>query len=108
MLSPHRRLGRFAEPAMWILVALHEGPRHVPRLLDDVRSLDGPMGHGTLFASMARLERLALIEPTPNGGGRRAYRLTPLGLTAAGSAAALQGGSAQHDAARPYWSISDD
>jgi hypothetical protein len=25
---------------MWILVALHEGPRHVPRLLDEVRSLD--------------------------------------------------------------------
>jgi DNA-binding PadR family transcriptional regulator len=88
---------------MWILVALHEGPRHVPRLLDDVRSLDGPMGHGTLFASVARLERLALIEPTPNGSGRGAYRLTPLGLTAAGSVAALQAGDA-HDAARPSWS----
>jgi DNA-binding PadR family transcriptional regulator len=75
---------------MWILIALDEGPRQMARLLDDVRSLDGPMGHGTLFGAVARLERLALIEPTANGGGRRAYRLTRLGLSAAGSVAALR------------------
>jgi len=75
---------------MWILIALSEGPRQMARLLDDVRSLDGPMGHGTLFGAVARLERLALIEPTANGGGRRAYRLTRFGLSAAGSVAALR------------------
>jgi DNA-binding PadR family transcriptional regulator len=75
---------------MWVLIALHQGPRHVARLLDDVRLLDGPIGHGTLFAAVARLERLALIEPTTNNGDRRAYRLTNLGLTAASSVAALQ------------------
>ncbi len=76
---------------MWVLIALQQGPRHVARLLDDVRSLDGPIGHGTLFAAVARLERLTLIEATANNHARRAYRLTHLGLTAAGSVAALQG-----------------
>jgi DNA-binding PadR family transcriptional regulator len=64
---------------MWILVALREGPRNVARLLDDVRALDGRVGPGTLYGAVARLERLALIEPTTNGGGRPAYRLTQRG-----------------------------
>jgi DNA-binding PadR family transcriptional regulator len=74
---------------MWILIALDEGPRQTARLLDDVRSMDGPMGHGTLFGAVARLERLGLIEPTIDGGGRRTYNLTQLGLRAAGSVATL-------------------
>ena len=74
---------------MWILVALRAGPRAVVRLFDDVRSLDGPVGHGTLYAAVARLERLALVEPTTNGGGRAAYRLTQLGDAASGAVAAL-------------------
>ena len=77
-----RRLGRFGETAMWILVALRDGPRNVTRLLDDVRGLDGRVGPGTLYGAVARLERLALIEPTTNGGGRRAYRLTKQGAAA--------------------------
>jgi len=71
-----RRFGRFGETAMWILVSLRDGPRNVARLLDDVRELDGRVGPGTLYGAVARLERLALIEPTTNGRGRRAYRLT--------------------------------
>jgi DNA-binding PadR family transcriptional regulator len=74
---------------MWILVALQTGPRHAPRLLDDVRSLDGPIGHGTLFGAVARLERLDLVEPVANDRRPRAYRLTPLGLAAAVSVSAL-------------------
>jgi DNA-binding PadR family transcriptional regulator len=67
--------GRFAEPARLVLAALRDGPRqHVP-LFDDVRALDGPVGPGTLYAAVARLERLGLIEPITSGG-RRAYRLT--------------------------------
>ncbi len=62
-----------------------------PVTVSCVRSLDGPIGHGTLFATIARLERLTLIEPTTNDGDRRAYRLTQLGLAAAGSVAAIQG-----------------
>lgn len=86
------RFGRFGETALWILVALREGPRNVVRLLDDVRELDGRVGPGTLYGAVARLERLSLIEATVNGGGRRAYRLTEHG--AASATAATQGGVA--------------
>jgi hypothetical protein len=75
---------------MWVLVALHSGPRELPRLLDDVRSLDGPIGHGTLFAAVARLEALDLVEPGDRGRSAPAYRLTQLGLTAANSVAAIR------------------
>jgi DNA-binding PadR family transcriptional regulator len=71
-----RRLGRFGETAMWIVVALRDGPHNVVRLLDEVRSLDGRVGPGTLYGAVARLERLGLIEPTTSGDGRQAYRLT--------------------------------
>jgi DNA-binding PadR family transcriptional regulator len=86
-----RRLGRFGETAMWILVALRDGPHNVTRLLDDVRELDGQVGPGTLYGAVARLERLALIEPTTNGEGRRGYRLTEQG--AAAPVAAARGGA---------------
>ena len=39
-------------------------------------------GPGTLYGAVARLERLELIEPTTNGNGRRAYRLTEHGAAA--------------------------
>jgi DNA-binding PadR family transcriptional regulator len=71
-----RGFGRFAEPARLVLVALREGPRGVTRLFDDVRSLDGPIGPGTLYAAIARLERRGLIEPDRTEDGRHAYRLT--------------------------------
>jgi DNA-binding PadR family transcriptional regulator len=78
-----RGFGRFAEPARLVLVALRAGPRSVVRLFDEVRSADGPVGPGTLYAAIARLERQGLIAPTTNGDGRRAYRLTDGRLTAA-------------------------
>jgi DNA-binding PadR family transcriptional regulator len=81
------RLGRFGETATWVLVALGEGPHNVVRLLDRVRELDGRVGPGTFYGAVARLERMAVIEATTNGNGRRAYRLT-------------DGGSASADAAR--------
>ena len=84
------RFGRFGETAIWILVALREEPRNVVRLLDDVRALDGRVGHGTFLGAVARLERLALIESTTNGG-RPAYRLTERGP--AGAAASAHGGA---------------
>jgi DNA-binding PadR family transcriptional regulator len=70
-----RGFGRFAEPARLVLDALRDGPRQHVRLFDEVRVLDGPVGPGTLYAAVARLERLGLIEPITSGG-RRAYRLT--------------------------------
>ena len=65
--------GRFA---MWIVFALQSGPRRAAGLLDEVRVQDGHVGPGALFGAVARLERLGLIEPVVNAGGRRAYRLT--------------------------------
>jgi len=72
----HVRFGRLGEPAMWILVALRRGPKTAIGLLDDVRALDGQIGPGTLFGTVARLERLALIEAVVTGDGRQAYRLS--------------------------------
>ncbi|HEY8987897.1 MAG TPA: helix-turn-helix transcriptional regulator [Candidatus Limnocylindrales bacterium] len=77
-----RGFGRFAEPARLVLVALRDGPHGVAILFDEVRSLDGPVGPGTLYAAIARLERRGLIAPTTNGDGRRAYRLNPLEIPA--------------------------
>jgi DNA-binding PadR family transcriptional regulator len=67
--------GRFAEPARLILQALRRGPRPIPILLDDVRSADGPLGPGSLYAAIARLERARLIVPAATDDGHRAYRL---------------------------------
>ena len=55
-------LGRFAEPALWILVALGRGPAAAATLLVSVRRLDGPVGPATLLGALARLERSELIE----------------------------------------------
>jgi DNA-binding PadR family transcriptional regulator len=67
-------MGRFAEPARLVLAALQGGPRGVAALLDDVRRLDGPVGPGTLFAAIARLERRGAIESVV-ADGQRGYRL---------------------------------
>ena len=66
----HAVLGRYGETAMWIVVALVEGPRTPVELLDAVRDLDGRVGPGRLLGAVARLERLELVE---RAGG--AYRL---------------------------------
>jgi DNA-binding PadR family transcriptional regulator len=77
-----RGFGRFAEPARLVLVALRGGPRSVAPLFDEVRSLDGPVGPGTLYAAIARLERKGLIAAAIAGDGRPAYRLTEMSMTA--------------------------
>ena len=74
--------GRFAEPARLVLAALRDEPRHAIRLFDEVRALDGPVGPGTLYAAIARLERLGLIEGRAGPDGRTSYRLTSLAVRA--------------------------
>jgi hypothetical protein len=67
-------MGRFAEPARWILVALDAGPRTLVGLLDDVRRLDGRVGHGTLVGAVARLERRGLIRMMRDSSRPPLYR----------------------------------
>src|SRR3954454_3073478 len=75
-------LGRFAEPALLILVSLSDGPKHGYAIMTDVESGTGrPMGPGTLYAALARLEERGLIESLPAVDRRRPYRLTGVGAT---------------------------
>ena len=61
MVAPLPELGRFAEPALLILVSLSDGPKHGYAIMADVEQGTGrPLGPGTLYAALARLEeRLA-------------------------------------------------
>jgi DNA-binding PadR family transcriptional regulator len=76
-------LGRFAEPAMLVLVSLSDGPRHGYAIMADVEAFSGiPLGPGTLYAVLARLERAGLVEPMPAEDRRRPYRITGAGSRA--------------------------
>ena len=73
-------LGRFAEPSLYILASLADGPKHGYAIMTDVEALTGsPMGPGTLYGALARLERRGLIEALEPVERRRPYRLTGLG-----------------------------
>lgn len=76
-------LGRFAEPAVLVLVSLSDGPRHGYAIMSDVETFSGaPMGPGTLYAVLARLEQARLIEPMEAEERRRPYRITDAGRSA--------------------------
>jgi DNA-binding PadR family transcriptional regulator len=78
-------LGRFAEPALLILVSLSDGPKHGYAIMTDIESGTGrPMGPGTLYAALARLEQRGLITALPPVDRRRPYRLTGLGVSVLG------------------------
>jgi DNA-binding PadR family transcriptional regulator len=72
--------GRFAEPALLILVSLSEGPKHGYAIMTDIEAGTGrPIGPGTIYAALVRLEERGLIEPLAPVDRRRPYRLTGLG-----------------------------
>ena len=82
MKDQHLDLGRFAEPSLYILVSLSDGPKHGYAIMTDVEAISGmSMGPGTLYGALARLERRGLIEPLEAIDRRRPYRLTGLGQT---------------------------
>jgi DNA-binding PadR family transcriptional regulator len=73
-------LGRFAEPSLTILVALSDGPKHGYAIMARARELSGgPLGPGTLYAALSRLEARGLIEALEPEDRRRPYRLTDSG-----------------------------
>ncbi|HEY7702981.1 MAG TPA: PadR family transcriptional regulator [Candidatus Limnocylindrales bacterium] len=75
-------LGRFAEPSLYILLSLSEGPKHGYAIMADVEVISGaPLGPGTLYSALARLEHRGLIEALEPVDRRRPYRLTPLGTS---------------------------
>lgn len=83
MASGLNDLGRFAEPALLILVALADGPKHGYAIMTEAERIGGsPLGPGTLYAALGRLERRGLIEPMAPEDRRRPYRLTGRGATA--------------------------
>jgi DNA-binding PadR family transcriptional regulator len=76
-------LGRFAEPAVLVLVSLAAGPKHGYAITLDIDHVAGiHLGPGTLYGAIARLEERGLIEPIPSTDRRRPYRLTDRGTTA--------------------------
>jgi DNA-binding PadR family transcriptional regulator len=81
--SPGHDLGRFAEPAMLVLVSLTDGPKHGYAIMADVEAFGGAaLGPGTLYAVLARLEEAGYIEPLASDDRRRPYRITPAGSAA--------------------------
>ena len=82
MPESNQELGRFAEPSLLILVSLSDGAKHGYAIMTDVESGTGrPLGPGTLYAALARLEERGLIEALDPVDRRRPYRLTGLGAT---------------------------
>ena len=74
--------GRFAEPSLLILTSLSDGPKHGYAMMQDIeRGTGRPMGAGTLYAALARLEEQGLIEPLTPVDRRRPYRLTAVGAS---------------------------
>ncbi len=82
MTEPLGEIGRFAEPSLFILASLGEGPKHGYAIMADVEAISGQhLGPGTLYAALARLERRGLIEALEPVERRRPYRLTGLGVS---------------------------
>jgi DNA-binding PadR family transcriptional regulator len=82
MPEPLGDLGRLAEPSLFILASLGEGPKHGYAIMADVEAISGQhLGPGTLYAALARLEQRGLIEALPPEDRRRPYRLTGLGAS---------------------------
>ncbi|MCY7418974.1 MAG: PadR family transcriptional regulator [Chloroflexi bacterium] len=76
-------LGRLAEPAITVLVSLSDGPKHGYVIMADAELIAGePIGPGTLYAVLARLEHRGLIKALEPEDRRRPYRLTASGAAA--------------------------
>lgn len=72
--------GRFAEPALMILISLADGPKHGYAMTDDIEQVSGVrFGPGTLYGAVTRLEGRGLIVRLDTDDRRQPYKLTPLG-----------------------------
>lgn len=72
--------GRFAEPALLILISLADGPKHGYAMTDDIEQVAGiRFGPGTLYGAITRLEGRRLIQRMESDDRRNPYKLTALG-----------------------------
>jgi DNA-binding PadR family transcriptional regulator len=72
--------GRFAEPALMILISLADGAKHGYAMTDDIEEVSGVrFGPGTLYGAITRLEGRGLIHRMDSDDRRNPYRLTALG-----------------------------
>ena len=72
--------GRFAEPALLILVSLADGPKHGYAITEDIVAFaDVRFGPGTLYGAIARLESRGLIQALDAENRRNPYQLTAVG-----------------------------
>lgn len=73
-------LGRFSDPALFILVSLADGPKHGYSMIEDIQNMtDVKLGPGTLYGAITRLEERGLIEALPSEDRRQPYKLTAAG-----------------------------
>jgi DNA-binding PadR family transcriptional regulator len=76
-------LGRFSDPALFILASLAGGEKHGYAMMEDIETLCGVrLGPGTLYGALARLEGRGLIEALDTEDRRKPYRLTAAGASA--------------------------
>jgi DNA-binding PadR family transcriptional regulator len=76
-------LARFGEPGVLVLLALSGGAKHGYAITADVAERTGiTLGPGTLYGSMAKLEKLGLIAALPSDDRRRPYEITAAGREA--------------------------
>src|SRR4029079_19657435 len=72
--------GRFAEPALLILISLADGAKHGYAMTEDIAQLAGVrFAPGTLYGAITRLEGRGLIQRLDSDDRRNPYRLTALG-----------------------------
>jgi DNA-binding PadR family transcriptional regulator len=75
--------GRFAEPALLILISLADGAKHGYAMTDDIEQVSGVrFGPGTLYGALTRLEGRGLIQRLESDDRRNPYKLTGLGARA--------------------------
>ena len=83
------KLHRSNDPPLLILTSLADGPKHGHALFKDIEEFAGiSLGPGALYGAITRLEDRGLIEPLPDSGRRRPYRITAAGSSALAEALA--------------------
>ena len=76
-------LGRFPDPALFILVSLAGGDKHGYAMMEDIEATCGVrLGPGTLYGALARLEGRGLVEALASEERRKPYRITASGARA--------------------------